>query len=68
MNRRDLISVIDHESELLAALSVWARDKTMGERAAKIRRMTIAIGKVPLWTGDERRVREAGTSRLNDWP
>jgi hypothetical protein len=50
MNKRDLIRVIDHESELLAALEAWARDKTMEERAAKIRRMTIAMGKVPLAT------------------
>jgi hypothetical protein len=31
---------------LLAALGAWERDKTMEERAAKVMRMAIAIGKV----------------------
>jgi hypothetical protein len=70
MKQRDIISVIDDESDLLAALGAWARDKTMEERAAKVMRMTIAIGKVPLFvaTAHERRAKEAGRSRLNDWP
>jgi len=47
MKQRDIISVIDDERELLTALEAWARDKTMEERAAKVMRMTIAIGRVP---------------------
>ena len=68
MTQRDIISLIENESELLAALGVWARDKTMEDRAAKIRRMTIAIGKVPLATGHQRRVEEGEPSRVADWP
>jgi hypothetical protein len=68
MTQRDIISLIENESELLAALGVWARDKTMEDRAAKIRRMTIAIGKVPLSTGHQRRVKEGEPSRVADWP
>jgi len=57
MIQRDIISLIEDESELLAALGVWARHKTMEDRAAKIRCMTIAIGNVPLSveSGRERR-------------
>jgi hypothetical protein len=68
MTQRDIINLIENESELLAALGVWARDKTMEDRAAKIRRMTIAIGKVPLSTGHQRRVKEGEPSRVADWP
>ena len=59
MKQRDIISVIDDEA--------WARDKTMEERAAKVMRMTIAIGKVPLFVemGHEQRVKEAGRSQPN---
>jgi hypothetical protein len=58
MNQRDIINLIDRESELLGALEAWARDKTMEERAAKVMRMTAAIGKVPLFlaTGHRRAV------------
>jgi len=61
MTQRDIISLIEDEDDLLAALAAWARDKTMAERAAKIRRITIAIGKMPLSveTGGERRVNVA---------
>ena len=62
MTQRDIISLIENESELLAALGVWARDKTMEDRAAKIRRMTIAM------TGHQRRVKEGEPSRVADWP
>ena len=59
MKQRDIISVINDEA--------WARDKTMEERAAKVMRMTIAIGKVPLFVemGHEQRVKEAGRSQPN---
>ena len=59
MKQRDIISVIDDEA--------WARDKTMEERAAKVMRMTIAIGKVSLFVeiGHEQRVKEAGRSQPN---
>jgi hypothetical protein len=36
MTQRDIISLIEDESELFAALGVWARHKTMEDRAAKI--------------------------------
>jgi hypothetical protein len=64
MDQREIISVIDDESELLAALGAWARDKSMEERAAKIMHMTVAIGKVPLFveTGHERQVKVARRS------
>ena len=67
MKQTDIISVIDDERELLTALEAWAQDKTMEERAAKVMRMTIAIGKVPLFVemGRERRVKEAGRSQPN---
>ena len=52
MKQADIISAIDDERELLTALEAWARDKTMEERAAKVMRMTIAIGKVPLFCRD----------------
>ena len=67
MKQRDIISVIDDERELLTALEAWARDKTMEERAAKVMRMTIAIGKVSLFVeiGHEQRVKEAGRSQPN---
>jgi hypothetical protein len=65
MKQRDIISVIDDESELLTALEAWAQDKTMDERAAKVMRMTIAIGKVPLFVEmrHEQRVKEASRSQ-----
>ena len=62
MTQRDIISLIENESELLAALGAWARDKTMEDRAAKIRRMTIAIGKVPLSIRHQRWVKEGVAS------
>ena len=67
MKQTDIISVIDDERELLTALEAWAQDKTMEERAAKVMRMTIAIGKVPLFVemGHEQRVKEAGRSQPN---
>jgi hypothetical protein len=63
MTQRDIISLIENESELLAALGVWARHKTMEDRAAKIRRMTIAIGNVPLSVESGRERREEGRRR-----
>jgi hypothetical protein len=62
MKQRDIISVTDDERALLTALEAWARDKTMEERAAKVMRMTIPIGKVPLFVemGHEQWVKEAG--------
>jgi hypothetical protein len=33
MTQRDIISLIEDESELLAALGVWARHKTMEKTA-----------------------------------
>ena len=66
MKQTDIISVIDDERELLTALEAWARDKTMEERAAKVMRMTIAIGKVPLFVKmGQQRVKEAGRSQPN---
>jgi hypothetical protein len=65
MKQRDIVSLIDDEGELLVALGAWARDKTMEERAAKVMRMTIAIGKVPLFVATGRERWEAGKSRPN---
>ena len=48
MKQTDIISLIDDEDELLAALAAWGRDKTMEERAAKVIHVTTAIGMVPL--------------------
>jgi hypothetical protein len=57
MKQTDIISLIDDEDELLAALAAWGRDKTMEERAAKVIRITTTIGKVPL--GHNRQPNEA---------
>ena len=62
MKQTDIISLIDDEDELLAALAAWAQDRTMEDRAAKIRRMTIAIGKVPLSIRHQRWVKEGVAS------
>jgi hypothetical protein len=62
MKQTDIISLIDDEDELLAALAAWAQDRTMEDRAAKIRRITIAIGKVPL-SVERRRERREETRR-----
>jgi hypothetical protein len=59
----EIISLIDDESELLDVLGARARNRTMEERAAKVMRMTTAIGKVPLFV---RRLQEAGRSRFNE--
>jgi hypothetical protein len=40
----EIISLIDDDSELLDVLGAWARNRTMEERAAKVMRMTTAIG------------------------
>ena len=57
MKQTDIISLIDDEDELLAALAAWGRDKTMEERAAKVIRITTTMGKVPL--GHNRQPNEA---------
>ena len=70
MKQADIISAIDDERELLTALEAWARDKTMEERAAKVMRMTIAIGKVPLlsrWDTSNGSRKRAGRNPI-DWP
>ena len=54
MTQRDIISLIENESELLAALGAWARDKTMEDRAAKIRRIFLRVTMAALlhnWRG-----------------